>query len=58
LGAANADGAVAKMSARESAIFELVNIVCLGCAEVNGLPYETNIATPAHVFYQTNVLFD
>jgi len=40
LGAANADGKVAKMSARESAIFELVNIVCLGCAEVKGLPYE------------------
>jgi len=40
LGAANADGTVAKMSARESAIFELVNIVCLGCAEVKGLPYE------------------
>jgi len=58
LGAANADGTVAKMSARESAIFELVNIVCLGCAEVKAFLMKTNIATPAHVFYQTNVLFD
>ena len=52
---------MARTSAAESAIVELVNMVCVRCAVIKDLPrsfMKANIAKNAAAFYPTEVWFE